>query len=199
MNDTQHIVERARQDVTQRKQMRQQQRQLRAWPWVLSFVLFVYAGVPWLSPLLRQAGFERAGVWLFNVYRTLCHQFAQRSFFVGQYQVCYCHRCTALYTSLFVMSVVYSVGRWRRALPWQWALLFTLPMVIDGGWHLVDDLLPWGLRSTNDAPGSPNFWLRMITGTLFGIGVVLWAYPRVQNELDHPVPRDTSTTQITTG
>lgn len=188
MNDTQQIVERAQRDVTQRKQERMQQRQQRAWVWVLNGLLLLYAGLPWLSPLLRRAGFERLGVWIFNVYRMSCHQLPQRSFFVGQYQVCYCHRCTALYTSLLVMSLIYSVGRWRAALAWQWALVLTLPMVIDGGWHLVDDLVPAVLRSTNDAPGSLNFWLRMITGTLFGIGVVLWAYPRIQTIMDQPAP-----------
>jgi uncharacterized membrane protein len=105
----------------------------------------------------------------------------ERSFFVGQYQVCYCHRCTALYTTLLAMSVIFSIGRWQRAISTQLLLLLTLPMAIDGTWHLLDDLLPGlGLRSDISAVGSLNFWLRIITGTLFAIGVVLWAYPRLQ-------------------
>jgi uncharacterized membrane protein len=188
MSNTQQIVERARRDVAQRKQTRMQRRQQRAWVWVLNVLLLMYAGLPWLSPLLRRAGFERLGAWIFGVYRTLCHQLPQRSFFVEQYQVCYCHRCTALYTSLLAMSLIYTWGRWRYALPWRWAALFALPMVIDGGWHLFDDLLPQALRAADSAPGSLNFWLRMITGTLFGIGVVLWAYPRIQAIMDQPVP-----------
>lgn len=188
MSNTQQIVERARRDVAQHKQTRLQRRQQRFWVWVLNFLLLVYAGLPWLSPLLRRAGFERLGAWIFTLYRTLCHQFPERSFFVGQYQVCYCHRCTALYTSLLIMSLIYTWGRWRYALPWHWALLFVLPMAIDGGWHLVDDLLPQALRAADSTPGSLNFWLRMITGTLFGIGVVWWAYPRIQTIMDQPVP-----------
>lgn len=156
----------------------------RWWVWPLNLALLLYAGLPWLSPLLRTFGYDRLGQWIGNAYRTLCHQLPERSFYVSQYQVCYCHRCTALYTSLLVMSLVYTLGRWRHAISWRWALVFTLPMVIDGGWHLLDDILPWALRSSENAPGSLNFWLRMITGTLFGIGVVLWAYPRFQREME---------------
>jgi uncharacterized membrane protein len=157
---------------------------LRRWSLLLSGFLALYAGLPWLSPLLRSWGFERAGQTILAMYRTLCHQFAERSFFVGQYQVCYCHRCTALYTSLLVMSVIFSIGRWQYAISNRLLLLLTLPMAIDGTRHLLADLLPGlGLRSDVSAAGSLNFWLRIVTGTLFGIGVVLWTYPRLQREL----------------
>jgi uncharacterized membrane protein len=157
---------------------------LRSWPLLLSGVLAIYAGLPWLSPLLRRWGFERPGQAIFVMYRSLCHQLPERSFFVGQYQVCYCHRCTALYTALCVLSLVFGLVRWQRAISNRLLLLLTLPMTIDGGWHLLDDLLPGlGLRGDNSAVGSLNFWLRMITGTLFAGGIVLWAYPRLQRGL----------------
>ena len=133
---------------------------LRQWVWIIAGLLAIYAGLPWLSPLLRSLGFERAGRLIFRLYSAVCHQLPERSFFLGGYQVCYCHRCTALYSAL---------------------LLLTLPMAIDGVWHLLDDLLPTlGLRSADSSVGSLNFWLRMITGSLFAAGVVLWSYPRLQ-------------------
>lgn len=151
------------------------------WSLLLSGLLAIYAGLPWLSPLLRSWGFERTGQAIFAMYRTLCHQLPERSFFIGQNQVCYCHRCTALYTSLLVMSVIFSIGRWQRAISNRLLLLLTLPIAIDGTRHLINDLLPGlGLRADVSAVGSLNFWLRIITGTLFAIGVVLWAYPRLQ-------------------
>lgn len=157
---------------------------LRHWSLLLSGFLAIYAGLPWLSPLLRSWGFEQAGRAIFAVYRTLCHQLPERSFFVGQYQVCYCQRCTALYTSLLVMSVIFSIGRWQHAISNRLLLLLALPMAIDGTWHLLNDLLPGlGLRSDISAVGSLNFWLRIITGALFAIGVVLWTYPRLQRGL----------------
>ncbi|MBV9791576.1 MAG: DUF2085 domain-containing protein [Chloroflexi bacterium] len=152
-----------------------------SWPLLISGFFAIYAGLPWLSPLLRSWGFERAGQTILIMYRALCHQLPERSFFIGQYQVCYCHRCTALYTTLLIMSVIFSIGRWQGGISTRLALLLTLPMAIDGTSHLLDDLLPGlGLRSDLSAVGSLNFWLRIITGTLFAIGVVLWAYPRLQ-------------------
>ncbi len=151
---------------------------------MLSGLLLVYAGLPWLSPLLRALGFERLGLTLFTMYSTLCHQLPERSFFLSRYQVCYCHRCTALYTSLLVVSLLYSVKRWRHGISHRIALLLTLPMVVDGSWHMLDDLLPLVLRSADDTPGSLNFWLRMATGMLFGVGVILWAYPRLNREIE---------------
>ena len=157
---------------------------LRRWPLLLSGALAIYAGLPWLGPLLRREGYERAGQMIFALYRSLCHQLPERSFFVGQYQVCYCQRCTALYTGLLIMSLIYSVGRWQRAISGRLLLLLTLPMVIDGTSHALNDLLPsLGLRSAESAVGSLNFWLRIVTGALFAVGIVLWAYPRLQRTL----------------
>jgi uncharacterized membrane protein len=159
---------------------------VRHWAALLSLLLAIYAGLPWLSPLLRTLGYHRPGQIIFGLYRSFCHQLSERSFFIGQYQVCYCHRCTALYTSLLIMSVIYSIARWRYAISRRLLLLLTLPMVVDGTWHLLDDLLPGlALRSTDSAVGSLNFWLRMATGTLFAVGCVLWAYPRLQRQLAH--------------
>ena len=157
---------------------------LRQWPWLMSGLLAVYAGLPWLSPLLRSWGYERLGRALFRMYTTLCHQLPERSFFVGGYQLCYCHRCTALYTGLLLLSVLYALGRWQRAISTRLLLLLALPIIVDGVWHMLNDVLPaLGLRSADNAVGSLNFWLRMLTGVLFSIGVVLWAYPRFQREL----------------
>jgi uncharacterized membrane protein len=154
---------------------------LRQWVWVIAGLLAIYAGLPWLSPLLRSLGFDRAGRLIFRLYSTLCHQLPERSFFLGGYQVCYCHRCTALYSSLLLLSVLYGLGRWRWTISRRALLLLTLPMAIDGVWHVLDDLLPTlGLRSADSSVGSLNFWLRMITGALFAAGVVLWGYPQLQ-------------------
>ena len=155
----------------------------RNWSVIVSGVLLLYAGLPWLGPLLRHWGYERAGLAIFRMYSGLCHQIAARSFTFYGYQVCYCHRCTALYTTLFGLSALFALWRWRRTVGRWVAFALTLPMAIDGTWHALDDALPMALRSSDAAVGSPNFWLRMITGALFALGVVLWAYPRLQREV----------------
>lgn len=146
---------------------------------VLALLCGVYALLPWLSPLLRHAGFERAGRAILHVYGVFCHQLPERSFTWYGYPVCYCHRCTALYTSLAAFSALYMLLRWRYALPTLAMLVLALPMAVDGVWHAIDDAVPAMLRSPDASPGSPNFWLRMVTGVLCAAGFVLWAYPRL--------------------
>ncbi len=156
---------------------------VRNWIWLLNGLLVFYAGLPWLSPWLRSVGFEQVGVAIYRMYRQFCHQLPERAFTFNGYPVCYCHRCTALYTSLLLMSLLYTVGRWPNSINRGWVLLLTLPMVLDGIWHVLNDVAPsLGLRSAASDVGSLNFWLRMTTGTLFGVGIVLWAYPHIQRE-----------------
>lgn len=165
---------------------------LRQWVWLIAGLLAIYAGLPWLSPLLRTLGYDRAGRLIFRLYTGLCHQLVERSFSVGRYQVCYCHRCTALYSGLFGLSVLYGLGRWRWSIGRGVALLLLLPMVVDGLRHALADALPnLMLRSADDAVGSLNFWLRMITGLLFAAGIVLWSYPRLQQTASQPDPLST--------
>ncbi len=155
----------------------------RQWVWLLNGVLLLYAVLPWLSPLLRSLGYERAGLVIYRMYRQFCHQLTERSFSLNGFPVCYCHRCTALYTSLLLMSLLYTIGRWRRQVSHRILMLLALPLAFDGTRHLLADLLPTlALRSADHSPGSINFWVRMLTGTLFGVGVILWGYPRIQRE-----------------
>jgi hypothetical protein len=56
-------------------------------------------------------------------------------------------------------------------------------MLIDGGTHMIDDLLGIGFRGGGDAIGTLNFWLRMITGALVGVVMLLAVYPRVERDL----------------
>lgn len=77
--------------------------------------------------------------------------------------------------------------------------LFALPMGIDAGTHFLSDLagIGQGFRYTNEwlaqltgyafpanfyagnTLGSFNSWMRLITGTLFGIGVVWLSFPLI--------------------
>lgn len=73
-------------------------------------------------------------------------------------------------------------------------------MLLDGGTHMVSDLagLGHGFRDSNawlawltghvfpptfyagDALGSFNSWMRLLTGALFGVGVVWLVFPHVE-------------------
>jgi uncharacterized membrane protein len=153
---------------------------IRHWLFIVNSMAVLYAALPWLGPILQNAGYTRLGRLIFVMYRPLCHQLPERSFFVGTSQVCYCHRCTALYTAIALAGLLYGALRWRlpisnRMLGWA-----ALPMLIDGLRHVVSDYVPGlVLRSVADGVGSLNFWLRIGTGVIFGVAAVLWLHPRM--------------------
>lgn len=118
------------------------------------------------------------------------------------WKVAWSDRMVSMYTSILFGGLLYGlVRRWLKPISfWKFALLL-LPMVIDGSTHMLSDLagIGQGFRDTNiwlqiltnnafstafyqgDALGSFNSWLRLITGILFGIGLVAFAYPYINH------------------
>ncbi len=122
--------------------------------------------------------------------------------FVGNpemgWKVAWSDRMVSMYTSVLLLAWVWYPLRKRiKALPLWGFVLFLLPMAIDGSTHFISDLagLGQGFRYTNEwlaqltnnafptsfyvgnALGSFNSWMRLITGVLFGIGVVWFGFP----------------------
>jgi uncharacterized membrane protein len=114
------------------------------------------------------------------------------------WKVAWSDRMVSMYGSTFFFGLLWWPLRKRiKHLPWWGFVLFLVPMFIDGSTHFVSDLagLGQGFRYTNawlagitnsafpatfyagDALGSFNSWMRLITGVLFGIGVVWFAFP----------------------
>lgn len=117
------------------------------------------------------------------------------------WKVAYSDRMVSLYTGFWFAAIAFAFLR-RRISPlpiWGYVLLI-LPMVIDGGTHLLSDIqagpnFGTGFRDTNvwlaqltnqalpasfytgDALGSFNSWMRLLTGALFGIASVWLAFP----------------------
>ena len=122
--------------------------------------------------------------------------------FVGNpqvgYKVAWSDRMVSMYTSIPLTALAWWPFRRRlRPLPfWAFALLI-LPMTVDGLSHVVSDMAGIGLgfRDSNawlggltgwslpvtfyagDALGSFNSWMRLISGVLFGIGLVGFTFP----------------------
>lgn len=114
------------------------------------------------------------------------------------WKVAWSDRMVYMYTSILFLSWIwYPLRKKFRSLPlWVFAL-FLLPMAIDGGSHFISDFagIGQGFRDTNawlailtdfrfspsfysgDAFGSFNSLMRLITGILFGISVVGFALP----------------------
>lgn len=125
------------------------------------------------------------------------------------WKVAWSDRMVSMYGSVFIFSLLWWVYRKRIGrLPWWGLLLLLLPMALDGTTHFISDLsgLGQGFRYQNlwlaeltnyafpsgfyvgDALGSFNSWMRLISGVLFGLGVVWFGFPYL-DELFRGHPR----------
>jgi uncharacterized membrane protein len=132
--------------------------------------------------------------------------FVLRQFIGGPewgWKVAYSDRMVSMYTGFWIAALAFGAFRRRiRPLPLWGFLLFCLPMAIDGFTHLLSDLQAgenfgtgfrdanvWLAQLTNsalpaafyagDALGSFNSIMRLLTGLLFGIGTVWFAFPYI--------------------
>lgn len=118
------------------------------------------------------------------------------------WKVAWSDRMVAMYISLWLFGILWRpLRRWLKPLPWWGFGLFLLPMAIDGTSHFVSDLygIGQGFRDSNawlaaltnnvfprnfyagDALGSFNSWMRLLTGILFGLGIVRFIFPYIDN------------------
>jgi uncharacterized membrane protein len=116
------------------------------------------------------------------------------------WKVAWSDRMVSMYTSILFFSWLwYPLRRKLKELPLWGFILMSLPMAIDGVTHLISDFagIGQGFRDTNawlailsnnvfgadfyvgDALGSFNSWMRLVTGTLFGFGIVWFGFPYI--------------------
>lgn len=117
------------------------------------------------------------------------------------WKVAWCERTTWWYGSIWATTLVYGyIRRHLSPLTFRAFVLSALPMALDGGTHFISDLQGFGngFRDNNDwlatitnhifpgafyagdASGSFNLWMRLITGVIFGIGIVWFLFPHVE-------------------
>jgi uncharacterized membrane protein len=96
------------------------------------------------------------------------------------YKVALCERDVAIYGSLLLAGIAFHfVRRKLKPLHWAlWVLLGILPMGIDGGSQLLS-YLPF----LNFPVRESTVFLRVLTGSLFGIMSVWFAYPYVEDSM----------------
>ena len=124
------------------------------------------------------------------------------------WKVAWSDRMVSMFTSLLLFGFAWRLLKRRvPKLPWWGFVLFLLPMAIDGTSHMVSDLagIGQGFRDSNawlatltnqtlaptfyagDALGSFNSWMRLLTGVLFGLGVVWFGFPWIDDAFLAPV------------
>jgi uncharacterized membrane protein len=117
------------------------------------------------------------------------------------WKVAWSDRMISFYTSIWLFAALWYPFRHRvKILSWWGLALLLLPMVLDGGTHMISDFagIGNGFRDTNawlailtdnslpltfyggDALGSFNSLMRFISGVLAGMGIVWLALPHIQ-------------------
>jgi uncharacterized membrane protein len=120
------------------------------------------------------------------------------------YKVAWSDRMVSAYSSIPIAAMVWFLfrKRLRHVSIWVFVLLI-IPMAIDGGTHMVSDLagIGQGFRYSNgwlaelsnhslpvtfyvgNALGSFNSWMRLITGALFGLGLMFFTMPYMNDAM----------------
>ena len=173
------------------------------WLLLINLVIAIYAGLPFLAPTFMILGYTQPAKMIYTLYQPLCHQLPQRSFFlfgprlaysvatlqellgpetlannalartfIGNsalgYKMAYCQRDTAMYTSLLLAGIAFGLVRHHlKPLPFRLYLILLVPWAVDGFAQLL------GFYES-------TWQLRTITGGLFGLGTVWFAYPYLE-------------------
>jgi uncharacterized membrane protein len=141
----------------------------RFWMWPLLLLGVLYTGLPLLAPVLETHGHTLLARGIYDAYRLVCHQRADRSFHLYGQKMAFCERDLAIYGTAALCLLGYALIRLRwqpRPMSARWLALLTLPMALDGGTQLL------GLRES-------TWELRVATGALFSMGAALFALPHL--------------------
>lgn len=130
------------------------------------------------------------------------------------WKVAWSDRMVSMYTSILIGGLLYGLVRKQmKSLPFRIFAILLLPMLVDGSTHLISDFagIGQGFRDTNlwlqvltnnvfstsfyqgDALGSFNSWMRWITGILFGLALVGFASPYLNDSFADIARRDEAT------
>jgi len=167
------------------------------WLLMANVAIALYVGVPVLAPVLAHSGYERAANMIHLIFKPLCHQLPERSFFLYGRQIAYsyqelsqmlgglvpsryqggqgvgfkvavCQRCVAIYLTMLVAGLSFAWARGRlKALSVKQFVATVLPIAIDGLGQLS------GLWTS-------TWWSRVLTGGLFGLGCFWLTYPHLE-------------------
>jgi uncharacterized membrane protein len=125
------------------------------------------------------------------------------------WKVAWSDRMVSMYSSVWAFGLLWYPLRHRLPrLPFWGLVLFLLPMALDGTTHLVSDFagLGEGFRDSNlwlamlthnflpatfyvgDAWGSFNSIMRLLTGVFFGMGIVWFGFPYLEEAFGIATP-----------
>jgi uncharacterized membrane protein len=148
----------------------------------MSIFLISLVTLPFLAPILVHFGYRKPANVIYKIYSFFCHQKAHRSMFIYDEQCAWCVRDTFIWTTLLFIWIFVMRSGFVKELRLKVAILLAAPMILDGGIQLLATIYSMYSHSTPFYE-STNL-LRAITGTMFGLAVGMYLFPRLKKELD---------------
>jgi uncharacterized membrane protein len=146
------------------------------WATMITCVLGILVFAALSVPCLLYFVLDEISKQIFFALHMVCAQIPSHSFYVFGHQLGMCARNFSIYASMFIGSLIFILSKKRiPGIPWWFWILMILPMAIDGTTQM------FGLRES-------TWELRVLTGTLFGLGNVWFALPLIQKTILESLP-----------
>ncbi len=156
---------------------------LNYWAHVITAVLGVIVFAAIAVPFLSYFGLDSIAKPLFFSLHYVCAQIPSHSFYIYGHQLGLCARNFSIYSSMFLGSLAFVISKKRLpGIPWWLWILMMLPMAWDGTTQM------FGLRES-------DWILRLVTGSLFGLGNIWFALPLMHKSIIDTTPVPPQLTQ----
>lgn len=147
------------------------------WAHIITIVLGLLVLIALAIPFLSYFGLDDIAKPLFFILHYVCAQIPSHSFYLFGHQFGLCARNLAIYMSMFLGSLIFVFTKKRLpGIPWWFWVLMLVPMAWDGLTQMV------GWRES-------SWVLRVITGSLFGLGNIWFALPMMQKSLQETLSK----------
>ncbi|RAQ94654.1 DUF2085 domain-containing protein [Thermogemmatispora tikiterensis] len=144
---------------------------LRYWAYGVTALLGSIVLLAVSVPFLFYFGLDTLARPIYFALHLICAQIPSHSFYIFGHPLGMCERNFSIYASMFVGSLLFVLS--KRRLPgipwWLWALTL-VPIALDGFTQM------FGWRESTPL-------LRVLTGTIFGLGNVLFVLPLIERNL----------------
>ena len=149
---------------------------LNHWATLLTCILGVIVFAALSVPFLSYFGLDAISKQIFFALHLVCAQIPSHSFYIFGHQLGMCERNFSIYASMFVVSLVFVLSKKRLpGIPWWLWIVMILPMALDGTTQM------FGWRES-------TWLLRVLTGTLFGMGNIWFALPLIHKTIVDTTP-----------
>lgn len=152
--------------------------------WINSQILYLFLVFlislnlfPILAPILLHFEKIESSQAIYTIYSFFCHQQHWKSIHIHDHQVAWCTRDMFIWGSILITLIIV-LFRKVRPLGFFWLVIYSIPMLLDGGLQTVAAIMGY---SDSSAFYVSNNFFRMITGTIFGSGFGLYMFPRMKS------------------